>query len=165
MIAMALSVTVSTVGSYQWPRAKAPSVRRRPPVRTSAPAAFAASTMRSTLSSSGAENFGPTSTSVVGSPTLSSRTAVVKRSRNSSAIFSCRYIRSLQMQICPQFSKRDTHRGADGGADVGVLGDDERRLAAELEPQQLQVVGGVAEDVLAGADAAGERHEPGQRVA
>ena len=74
-------------------------------------------------------------------------------------------MRSLQMQIWPQFSKRDTHGGADRRADVGVLGDDERRLAAELEPQDLEVVGGVAEDLLAGADAAGERDEPRDRVA
>ncbi len=57
------------------------------------------------------------------------------------------------------------HGGADGGADVGVLGDDEGRLAAELEAQDLEVGGGLAEDVLAGADGAGERDEAGERVA
>ena len=40
------------------------------------------------------------------------------------------------------------HRRLHRGADVGVLGDDERRLAAELQPQELEVVGGVAEDSL-----------------
>src|SRR5882724_444622 len=55
-------------------------------------------------------------------------------------------------------------RGLDGGADVGVLGDDERRLAAEFEAQDLQVVGGAAEDLLAGAHAAGERDQARDRM-
>ncbi len=91
--------------------------------------------MRSTLSSSGPLNLGPISTCVSGSPTFSAFTALTNFSVNSSAIFSWRYMRSLQMQIWPQFSKREATAALHRGADIGILGDDERRLAAELQPQ------------------------------
>src|SRR3546814_11360072 len=54
-------------------------------------------------------------------------------------------------------------RISDWSSDV-CSSDLERRLAAELEPQQLQIVGGAAEDVLARTHAAGERDEPRDRM-
>ena len=102
--------------------------------------------MRSTLSSSGPENFGPTSTSVVGSPTFSALTArrePVEEFVGDPLV----HVHALvaDADLAAILEARD-HGGAHRGADVGILGDDERRLAAEFEPQHLQVIGGIAED-------------------
>ena len=48
------------------------------------------------------------------------------------------------------------HRAVDGGVDVGVLEDEERRVAAELHAQPLQLVGGLPDQHLADAGRAGE---------
>ena len=48
------------------------------------------------------------------------------------------------------------HRAVDGRVDVGVLEDDERRVAAELHAQPLQLVGRLAHQDLADAGRAGE---------
>ena len=53
----------------------------------------------------------------------------------------------------------DLDRLGDRGR-IGVVEDDHRRLAAELEVDALQRVGGRAGDRLAGLDVAGERDEP-----
>ena len=41
------------------------------------------------------------------------------------------------------------HRAVDGGVDVGVLEDQERRVAAELHADPLQLVGGLPDQHLA----------------
>ena len=74
-------------------------------------------------------------------------------------------MRSLQMQIWPQFSKRESTAALTAAPDVGILRDHERCLPAEFEAQKLEVVGGVAEHFLASANAAGERDQPRDGVA
>ena len=51
----------------------------------------------------------------------------------------------------------------DGGVDVGVVEHDDRRLAAELEVDPLEVGGRRAGDLHAGAHRAGDRHHVGDR--
>ena len=117
------------------------------------------------MSSSGRLNFGPTSTRV-------SRVADLQRvHRGDEALGELVgdplvHIHALvaDADLAAILEARQ-HGGAHRRADVGVLGDDERRLAAELEAQQLEVVGGVAEHLLAGAHAAGQRDQARDRVA
>src|SRR4051812_41317231 len=57
------------------------------------------------------------------------------------------------------------HGRANGCSDVGILGDDEGRLATELKPQQFEIFSSGTEDLLAGAHTAGERDETWDRMA
>ncbi len=56
-------------------------------------------------------------------------------------------------------------QGLGGEVDVGVVEDDDRRLAAELEVQPLDGVGGDLGDALAGRRVAGDRDHPDLRMA
>ncbi len=53
----------------------------------------------------------------------------------------------------------------DDGFHVGVVEDDHRRLAAELEVDALDAIGGDLGDVLAGVGVAGDRDHPDLRMA
>ena len=85
-------------------------------------------------------------------------------SRNSSWIFACRYMRSLQVHTEPPKKNFEVDRRVDRLVDVGVLHDDERRLAAELEPDRLDALGAERVDLAARAHAAGHRDEVGVLV-
>ena len=88
-------------------------------------------------------NFGPTSTSVVGIADLQSL-------HRASELFE-EFVGDPLVHIHALVADADLaailearqHGSTNRRADIGILRDDERRLAAELEPQELQVFGGV----------------------
>ena len=64
------------------------------------------------------------------------------------------------MQSWPEFQYAGEADAFRDRLRIGVVEDDHRRLAAELEMHALQRVGRVPRDRLAGRDVAGQRHEP-----
>ena len=73
--------------------------------------------------------------------------------------------RAAAVQSWPELQKLAIRRPAATCGRVGVVEDDDRRLAAELEVHALEAVGRGARDPLAGRDAAGQRDQRDVAVA
>ena len=74
-------------------------------------------------------------------------TRSTNRSTNSSWTEASTMRRLAIMQICPWWKQRAEHRGIDGALEVGVVEDDERAVAAQLQASRLTP--GLARDRLA----------------
>ena len=73
-------------------------------------------------------------------------------------------MRSLQVQTEPPKKNFEVDSRVDRLVDVGVVHDDEGRLAAELEADRLDALGAERVDLAAGPHAAGHRDEVGVLV-
>ena len=142
-------------------RRRAPS-RRRPPAR---PCRARRATSSSTLSRCVASISGPTLTSSsVPRPTFiapslpASFVGELVRDRAGDVEAVRRRARLAHVAHL-----RD-HRALDGGVDVGVREDDERRVAAELHRRPQQALGGLLDELLPDLGRAGERELAQPRV-
>ena len=124
-----------TVGSYQCPRENSPSVSRRPPVSISAPAALAASHHALDLVEFAAGEFRA-------DIDQRCRIADLQRLHRLGEALE-ELVGDLLVDIHALVADADLaailearhHRGAHRRADIGILGHDEGRLAAEFEAQ------------------------------
>ena len=80
----------------------------------------------------------------------------VSLATTASAMPSCTSSREPAQQTCPWLNQMRVDHALDGAVEVGVLEDDERRLAAELERQLLAAAGGRLADDPADFGRAGE---------
>ena len=137
---MSLVTLAKRVGStYQpvsWPAG------RPPPTTTSAPSSWPCTMYFSTRSRWRSATSGPTSVSIsAGSPTLTASMRVARPSTTSSYLAVLARTRVWATQAWPLFMRPATWQQAvEGGVDVGVVEDDRRRLAAQLEGVALELL-------------------------
>src|SRR5206468_325330 len=148
-IAASCETPVSTVGCQKSP--PSPS----PPTSTSAPRSTASATWRCTLSIAPCSISGPTCVS--GSrplPTLSAEAASTSRDTNSSWMPACARMRFAEMQVWPLLRYLQ----------IGVVEDDEGRVASELERDLLHLRGTLRHQQLSHLGRAGEAELPDRGV-
>ena len=109
---------------------------------------------------------GPTCTpSSVPRPTVSAPIRSASRSANSAATDSCTRNRLAAVQASPMLRILASIAPVDGGVEVGVVEDQERRVAAQLHRDPQQLLGGLLDQPAPDLGGAGEGELAQPRVA